>query len=114
MVLDNFWRYPDPYQRFLIRIRIRNAVILNQPPSVAFRHLCAGDTDFYNRLESFDCDAEAGKRGIYHRYYIQICTMYTVHCTDRGGQMWYLSQVLHSDMYTVHRTLYGQRRANVV
>ena len=23
MVLVNFWRYPDPYQRFLIRIRIR-------------------------------------------------------------------------------------------
>ena len=22
MVLVNFWRYPDPYQRFLIRIRI--------------------------------------------------------------------------------------------
>ena len=21
MVLVNFWRYPDPYQRFLIRIR---------------------------------------------------------------------------------------------
>ena len=31
------------------------------------RHLCAGDTDFYNNLENFDCDAEAGKRGIYHR-----------------------------------------------
>ena len=25
MVLVNFWRYPDPYKRFLIRIRIRNA-----------------------------------------------------------------------------------------
>ena len=24
MVLVNFWRYPDPYQRFLIRIRIRH------------------------------------------------------------------------------------------
>ena len=23
MILVNFWRYPDPYQRFLIRIRIR-------------------------------------------------------------------------------------------
>ena len=23
MVLVNFWRYPDPYQRFLILIRIR-------------------------------------------------------------------------------------------
>ena len=43
--------------------------------------------------------------------------MYTVHhthCTDRGGQTWDLSQILHSDMYTVHHTLYGQRRVNVV
>jgi len=35
------------------------------------RHLCAGDTDFYNRLEQFDCDAEAGKRQIYHRYCLE-------------------------------------------
>ena len=66
-----------------------------------FRHLCAGDTDFYNRLESFDCDAEAGKRGIYHRYYIQICTLYTVHWTDRGGQTWYSIQIC--TMYSVRR-----------
>jgi len=38
------------------------------------RHLCAGDTDFYNRLQSFDCEAEAGKRQIYHRY-----------CLERGA-----------------------------
>jgi len=35
------------------------------------RHLCAGDTDFYNRLEQFDCDKEAGKRQIYHRYCLE-------------------------------------------
>ncbi len=35
------------------------------------RYLCAGATDFYNNLENFDCDAEAGKRGIYHRYCIE-------------------------------------------
>ena len=32
------------------------------------RYLCAGLTDFYNNLKNFDVDAEAGKRGIYHRY----------------------------------------------
>lgn len=35
------------------------------------RYLCAGNVDFYNNLDKFDVDAEAGKRGIYHRYCIE-------------------------------------------
>lgn len=35
------------------------------------RYLCAGSTDFYNNLQYFDVDHEAGKRGIYHRYCIE-------------------------------------------
>lgn len=35
------------------------------------RYLCAGAVDFYNNLQWFDVDAEAGKRGIYHRYCIE-------------------------------------------
>ncbi|KAI0525723.1 glycogen synthase [Xylaria bambusicola] len=35
------------------------------------RYLCAGSVDFYNNLQNFDVDAEAGKRGIYHRYCIE-------------------------------------------
>lgn len=35
------------------------------------RYLCAGNVDFYNNLQWFDVDAEAGKRGIYHRYCIE-------------------------------------------
>ena len=35
------------------------------------RYLCAGAVDFYNNLQYFDVDAEAGKRGIYHRYCIE-------------------------------------------
>ncbi|KAK2763161.1 glycogen synthase isoform 1 [Arachnomyces sp. PD_36] len=35
------------------------------------RYLCAGSVDFYNNLQHFDVDAEAGKRGIYHRYCIE-------------------------------------------
>ena len=35
------------------------------------RYLCAGSVDFYNNLQWFDVDAEAGKRGIYHRYCIE-------------------------------------------
>ncbi|PGH00769.1 glycogen [starch] synthase [Helicocarpus griseus UAMH5409] len=35
------------------------------------RYLCAGSVDFYNNLQYFNVDAEAGKRGIYHRYCIE-------------------------------------------
>ena len=35
------------------------------------RYLCAGNVDFYNNLQYFDVDSEAGKRGIYHRYCIE-------------------------------------------
>ena len=35
------------------------------------RYLCAGNVDFYNNLQHFDVDSEAGKRGIYHRYCIE-------------------------------------------
>lgn len=43
------------------------------------RYLCAGSTDFYNNLKYFDVDAEAGKRGIYHRYCIERSA---THCAD--------------------------------
>ena len=42
------------------------------------RYLCAsGDVDFYNNLENFDVDQEAGKRGIYHRYCIERAAAHT-------------------------------------
>jgi glycogen(starch) synthase len=43
------------------------------------RYLCAGSVDFYNNLQYFDVDHEAGKRGIYHRYCIERSA---THCTD--------------------------------
>ena len=35
--------------------------------------------DFYNNLDRFDCDAEAGKRGIYHRYCIERASAHLAH-----------------------------------
>jgi glycogen(starch) synthase len=43
------------------------------------RYLCAGSVDFYNNLQYFDVDHEAGKRGIYHRYCIERAA---THCAD--------------------------------
>lgn len=41
------------------------------------RYLCAGSVDFYNNLQYFDVDAEAGKRGIYHRYCVERAATHT-------------------------------------
>lgn len=43
------------------------------------RYLCAGSVDFYNNLQYFDVDHEAGKRGIYHRYCVERSA---THCAD--------------------------------
>nr|CAG8436341.1 6992_t:CDS:2 [Entrophospora candida] len=43
------------------------------------RYLCAGSVDFYNNIQNFRVDEEAGKRGIYHRYCIERAAS---HCAD--------------------------------
>ncbi|KAK2727206.1 glycogen [starch] synthase-like [Artemia franciscana] len=43
------------------------------------RYLCAGSVDFYNSLDKFDIDAEAGKRQIYHRYCIERAATHQAH-----------------------------------
>lgn len=51
--------------------RIDVVTIFTTHATVLGRHLCAGNTDFYNDLDKFDVDKEAGKRGIYHCYCIE-------------------------------------------
>lgn len=51
--------------------RIDVTTIFTTHATLLGRYLCAGNTDFYNNLASFDVDVEAGKRGIYHRYCIE-------------------------------------------
>eukprot|EP00835_Amoeboradix_gromovi_P004539 NODE_359_length_10180_cov_0.431703.p1 type:complete len:648 gc:universal NODE_359_length_10180_cov_0.431703:8558-6615(-) len=47
------------------------ATIFTTHATLLGRYLCAGETDFYNNLKSFDVDKEAGQRQIYHRYCIE-------------------------------------------
>ncbi|KAJ3069773.1 glycogen synthase isoform 1 [Quaeritorhiza haematococci] len=66
----------------LVLIRKRSlpiATIFTTHATILGRYLCAGDADFYNKLRFFDVDAEAGKRGIYHRYCIERAA---AHCSD--------------------------------
>lgn len=51
--------------------RIDVTTIFTTHATLLGRYLCAGSIDFYNNLQFFDVDAEAGKRGIYHRYCIE-------------------------------------------
>ncbi|KAK9457921.1 glycogen synthase [Dipodascopsis uninucleata] len=51
--------------------RIDCTTIFTTHATLLGRYLCAGSVDFYNNLQYFDVDAEAGKRGIYHRYCIE-------------------------------------------
>ncbi|AMD21919.1 HFR064Wp [Eremothecium sinecaudum] len=57
--------------------RIDVVTIFTTHATLLGRHLCAGNTDFYNNLDKFDVDAEAGKRGIYHCYCIERAAAHT-------------------------------------
>ena len=59
--------------------RIDVTTIFTTHATLLGRYLCAGSVDFYNNLQYFDVDAEAGKRGIYHRYCIERAA---AHATD--------------------------------
>lgn len=55
----------------LIATRARHidvATVFTTHATLLGRYLCAGNTDFYNNLDKFSVDEEAGKRQIYHRY----------------------------------------------
>ncbi|XP_074659839.1 glycogen [starch] synthase-like isoform X1 [Tubulanus polymorphus] len=61
----------------LILCRTRSlgiATVFTTHATLLGRYLCAGNVDFYNNLDKFNIDKEAGDRGIYHRY-----------CMERGA-----------------------------
>lgn len=55
------------------------ATIFTTHATLLGRYLCAGSADFYNHMQYFDVDYEAGKRGIYHRYCLE---RGAAHCAD--------------------------------
>ncbi|KAG7167442.1 Glycogen [starch] synthase-like [Homarus americanus] len=66
----------------LVMLRMRNidvATIFTTHATLLGRFLCAGAVDFYNNLDKFDIDGEAGKRGIYHRYCMERCCAHLAH-----------------------------------
>ena len=80
MVIAHFHEWLAGVALVLIRKRaLQIATIFTTHATLLGRYLCAGDVDFYNNLRHFNVDAEAGKRGIYHRYCIERAA---AHCAD--------------------------------
>lgn len=66
----------------LIALRTRKvpvATVFTTHATLLGRYLCAGNTDFYNNLSSFDVDFEAGRRQIYHRYCMERAASHLCH-----------------------------------
>ncbi|XP_078581928.1 glycogen [starch] synthase, muscle-like isoform X2 [Branchiostoma floridae x Branchiostoma japonicum] len=66
----------------LVLCRCRNidvSTIFTTHATLLGRFLCAGNVDFYNNLDKFDVDQEAGNRGIYHRYCMERSAAHCAH-----------------------------------
>lgn len=66
----------------LIALRTRKtdvATVFTTHATLLGRYLCAGNTDFYNNLDKFSVDEEAGKRQIYHRYCLERAASHLTH-----------------------------------
>ncbi|XP_073965482.1 glycogen [starch] synthase isoform X2 [Choristoneura fumiferana] len=66
----------------LIILRVRHidvATVFTTHATLLGRYLCAGNTDFYNNLDKFAVDEEAGKRQIYHRYCMERAAAHMTH-----------------------------------
>jgi len=59
--------------------KLNAALIFTTHATLLGRYLCAGSTDFYNNLDKFNLDKEAGDRQIYHRYCMERAA---VHCSN--------------------------------
>ena len=47
------------------------ATVFTTHATILGRHICAGKLDFYNMVSSIDADAEAQKRGVFHRFWVE-------------------------------------------
>ncbi|GBN38376.1 Glycogen [starch] synthase [Araneus ventricosus] len=66
----------------LILCRTRHldvATVFTTHATLLGRYLCAANLDFYNNLDKFNLDKEAGDRGIYHRYCMERAAAHSSH-----------------------------------
>ncbi|XP_040293738.1 glycogen [starch] synthase, liver isoform X1 [Bufo bufo] len=63
------------------------ATIFTTHATLLGRYLCAASVDFYNRLDQFDIDKEAGERQIYHRYCMERASAHCAHVFTTVSQI---------------------------
>ncbi|XP_077117527.1 glycogen [starch] synthase, liver isoform X1 [Ranitomeya variabilis] len=63
------------------------ATIFTTHATLLGRYLCAANVDFYNRLDQFDIDKEAGERQIYHRYCMERAAAHCAHVFTTVSQI---------------------------
>ncbi|XP_072000872.1 glycogen [starch] synthase, liver-like [Engystomops pustulosus] len=63
------------------------ATIFTTHATLLGRYLCAASVDFYNRLDQFDIDKEAGERQIYHRYCMERAAAHCAHVFTTVSQI---------------------------
>uniref|UniRef100_A0ACB8EVA3 Glycogen(Starch) synthase n=1 Tax=Sphaerodactylus townsendi TaxID=933632 RepID=A0ACB8EVA3_9SAUR len=63
------------------------ATVFTTHATLLGRYLCAGSVDFYNNLQNFNLDKEAGDRQIYHRYCMERSAVHCAHAFTTVSQI---------------------------
>lgn len=67
--------------------KIPMATVFTTHATLLGRYLCAGNEDFYNNLDKFNIDKEAGERQIYHRYCLERAAVHCAHVFTTVSQI---------------------------
>ena len=79
-VVAHFHEWMSGVSLIMLRLwKVDVATVFTTHATMLGRHLCAGAMDFYNYLEHFNVDVEAGKRKIYHRYCLERAAAHLSH-----------------------------------
>lgn len=80
VVLGHFHEWLAGAGLIFTRLRQLNvSLIFTTHATLLGRYLCAGSADFYNNLDKFNLDKEAGDRQIYHRYCVERAAVHCAH-----------------------------------
>ncbi|KAH0617139.1 hypothetical protein JD844_028839 [Phrynosoma platyrhinos] len=87
-VIAHFHEWQTGPGLILCRFRkIPVATIFTTHATLLGRYLCAASLDFYNHLDQFDIDKEAGERQIYHRYCMERASVHCAHVFTTVSQI---------------------------
>ncbi|XP_040006585.1 glycogen [starch] synthase, liver isoform X1 [Xiphias gladius] len=67
--------------------KIPMATVFTTHATLLGRYICAGNADFYNNLDKFNIDKEAGDRQIYHRYCLERAAVHSAHVFTTVSQI---------------------------